>query len=1337
MSKLIFEFEVEGTKVAVENLGDVKEAVKLVNKALLNTKEGSAEQKRLVKILGQLKSAQANVTEEVKRAKKAYEETNRFAKGSYKALSAELDRLKDSLKGLSKTDADGPLGKQMRARINAINKELKEFDASISRNAKTTKFASGSYRELNARLVDARKRYKELSEEERRGQVGKDTLKDIQRLDRELKDLDRSMGQYQRNVGNYASAFKGLGKAIGGAFLLGGATEIVQRFAEFVGESVKVFADFQRQVSFIGAVSGATKEELAQLEQQARDLGGTTEFTASQVAQLEIEYAKLGFKPAEILEATADTLNLATVAQSDLGETAAVVGATIRAFNLDTEETGRVANVAALAFSNSALDLSKFSTSMAIVAPVAASANVSLEETTALMGVLADAGVDASTVGSGLRNVFLDLAADGLTLEEALDQISNATDSNVKAVELFGKRGATVGTVLANNRTRVDELTKSFQGNAEFAGEAAEKIRGDLKGSFDNLSSATENLQLTLVSGFEGALKVGTDFLTNVVRGLSSGLEFLYDTFDPVFEALGELVGLFFDAESSGTLLDAAINFIAGTITVFANILTFTIRGVSNFVNVIMAAVNAVPFLSKAVDFLKGAYLGLYTLIGQFPAVINGVVSVALAAQKQIFNFGKRILLSAQILGKEIEGLISESAKKEAAELRRQRDNLKEGGESLGDAFKKGFNEAIVRGETPTDEVVSDKAISQTKRKAKTKGKEIADVLADSTISGLQARKSELEASLKDALIGSDRFKKIEKEIEEVDKKLQAATGKGAKKAAEEASKTATAYEQLTQRQKELKSSILEASLAGKDYSQEVEELRTVSEQLKTAQEAVNAATKDGDSAMTAAEGSVKALSEVVAGLRTELENASPENIGDIAKDLTDAEAKLKQAQDAINAALGKSDEDAAKKRIDEQLKASEEAIKKRTLLEIAALREKGLDVADFERQRELIELEAERQIQQEKTRIYEEGSLERLAAEQAAADKEAEINAQRVEDLKKTQAEKLQTFTAIAGELSTGINDVINNVSAKNQTIAENQIRNLEEYYAAEIEMAEGNEARQEELQQELDEKKQAIEKAQFERQKKVQIAAANISFATGLINILAAPTTIPDPFGAIFKGLKVAALTATHVTNIGKIKAQEYAEKGTYLESEGNGIDQIRNSVRASYSGDYNVQALGLGVQRGKSHAHGGNHTVFGNTHVEYERDEFVDVDEFGNLVIVNKKSTNKFRSLLEANKGRMFTGKMEMLSNVNSFAGYGKVFAQSGAIIPAPSSVASVTANVTGSGNATKSEFTNEQILYIADVFGKAVKTGAKEGTENAGKENDLQSFREKRLEQKLQI
>jgi hypothetical protein len=126
---------------------------------------------------------------------------------------------------------------------------------------------SGSMTELAARLGLMRKAYRELSEEERNSEVGKELQQNIHAADAEIKKLDSDIGNYQRNVGNYASAFQGMGSEIRhvGAELggFGTAFENVGTGISGVSRVLSVYAAGQRTAARLtklgaGATEGAT-----------------------------------------------------------------------------------------------------------------------------------------------------------------------------------------------------------------------------------------------------------------------------------------------------------------------------------------------------------------------------------------------------------------------------------------------------------------------------------------------------------------------------------------------------------------------------------------------------------------------------------------------------------------------------------------------------------------------------------------------------------------------------------------------------------------------------------------------------------------------------------------------------------------------------------------------------------------------------------------------------------------------------------------------------------------------------------------------------------------------
>lgn len=667
---------------------------------------------------------------------------------------------------------------QSNREVQRLNLEIRKANNIRKLEAKFNNSAAGSYDKLSAQYGLLKLRLNEMSEATRKSTAeGRRLEAQAAAIYEEMNRLQKATGKSQLQVGRYEIAWRGVVDAFKQAFVIGGIVGVIQTLGRFVGASINIFSEFRRQISFLGAVSGATREELKAMEANARSLGETTQYTASQVAQLEIEFAKLGFKPAEILNATADTLNLATVAQSELGETASVVGSVLRAFNLDATQTGRITDVMAKSFSSSALDLQKFSVAMAAVAPVAANAGVSLEQTTALLGILVDAGLDASTAGTGLRNIFLDIAASGMTFDEAMAQINNAVDSNVAALDLFGKRGATVGAVLANNTDRVAALNEVLENSAGFSKEAAATIEGDLKGSIDSLGSAAEGFQIKLVSLVEGGLTSLIKGLTTVVRYATQFLDilvsipkFVSDNRVAILSLTGAIIGLKFplivaNAQlliARGRTLALAASQRAGAVA--TNFMTFATKGLS-------AAIRANPigFIISAVSLLVGALTQAYNRSETFRASINGLGALA----KEVFAIIKEAV-SGFIQGfNELKEGNFKAAFKAFAEGARKANPvtlLLTEGKRLGAAFNKGYNDTLAAGAEESAATVEDstetqiKAVTEAQKALSDYGSEVDSVtgstkdlqeetekLATGSLAMLREEVSKLENELKNA----------------------------------------------------------------------------------------------------------------------------------------------------------------------------------------------------------------------------------------------------------------------------------------------------------------------------------------------------------------------------------------------------------------------------------------------------------------------------------------------------------------------------------------------------------------------------------------------------------
>ena len=326
--------------------------------------------------------------------------------------------------------------------------------------------------------------------------------------------------------------------------------------------------EFQKATASLGAISGATADEMEALTDQAKELGSTTIFTASQVVSLQTELAKLGFSAYDISQATPAILDMAAALDVGLAESAAFAGSMVNAFGLETSETQRVVDVMAASAVNSAQDFSTLRESFGNVAPSARALGVSIEETAGMLGVLADNAISGGKAGTSLNRAFIQLAKDGIPLEEALDKIRNSTDGLTTATELAGSVGGKSLLILANEGEKVAELTETFENASGAAKDLADQRFDTLEGDTLALGSAWEGFLLSIEDGngiINKIQRVAIQGLTKGIQALQVTIEFLGFFFKDTWEGMKRV------ASGTGDIIAGSFQWLGAQIKKFAN----------------------------------------------------------------------------------------------------------------------------------------------------------------------------------------------------------------------------------------------------------------------------------------------------------------------------------------------------------------------------------------------------------------------------------------------------------------------------------------------------------------------------------------------------------------------------------------------------------------------------------------------------------------------------------------------------------------------------------------------------------------------------------------------
>jgi TP901 family phage tail tape measure protein len=246
-------------------------------------------------------------------------------------------------------------------------------------------------------------------------------------------------------------------------------------------------------------------------------LGKDTVFTAEQVAQAQTELAKAGLTSAQILATTGETLNLATAGQLELAAAATLTADTLNQFQLPADNAGRVVDALAFAANKSSTSVDLMGQSMKYVAPISSALGVSIEETAALIGTLANQGFKGEQATASFATSLTRLASPSKEaaklMKETGTQIFDNTGKFVgyeKAVAEFARvtkdmndeqRLAYLSTVAGADATK--QWTALIGAGSQKLGDFAR----DINAVTDGNGKFTESLAATNLDNYAGAVE--------------------------------------------------------------------------------------------------------------------------------------------------------------------------------------------------------------------------------------------------------------------------------------------------------------------------------------------------------------------------------------------------------------------------------------------------------------------------------------------------------------------------------------------------------------------------------------------------------------------------------------------------------------------------------------------------------------------------------------------------------------------------------------------------------------------------------------------------------------
>ena len=508
---------------------------------------------------------------EIQKIVKTQQEANKLKKEAIqidKLHSQAVQQERRAVQELEKIKQQQIKTDQQAQRLSIQQRKEKERLAKIqAKQTKAIADESNAYKKLVIETRKAKNESKRLGAEmlilER---SGKRNTKEYRKLaqsyrtmgkaarqgDKDLKKLDATVGDNFRNVGNYKGAISGLVSTLG---TLGAGIGIGQIFRNVTG----IMIDFDQAQADLAAISGKTKEELSGLTAQAKALGETTQFSATEISNMQIELAKLGFTTKQIEDSTEAVSNFAAATGADLASAAQVAGSAMRMFGLETFEMSRAVSVLGVATTKSALSFGDFETALSTIGPVANAFGFSIEDTTALLAQLKNAGFDASSAATATRKILLNLADSGGELAQAIGRPVKSLDQMADAFKEIEAKGIDLAKALELTDVKSVSAFATFLKGSDTLVQMRDSITGVDQELADMADKRLDSVagQMKLVSSAWEGFILGVDDSTGASKKMKDMLGFLAENLAEIMNAVIELTRIFiiYQAVTKGQIL--------------------------------------------------------------------------------------------------------------------------------------------------------------------------------------------------------------------------------------------------------------------------------------------------------------------------------------------------------------------------------------------------------------------------------------------------------------------------------------------------------------------------------------------------------------------------------------------------------------------------------------------------------------------------------------------------------------------------------------------------------------------------------------------------------------
>lgn len=339
------------------------------------------------------------------------------------------------------------------------------------------------------------------------------------------RDKPDGLNKSKKRVQQFSSSLKNLGlSALTGAAAFAGFGTA----AQIIGNAVDSSVEFEKSLSRMRALTGATAQELEYYKKQAIEMGKASGMSASEVVQA---FQTVGGQRPELLknkealtEVTQAAITLSHASGDDLETSVRALTMSLGQFGAQSSEAGNYINILAAASQEGAAEVPYLTAAIEKSGGTANLVGLSFAQLVASIEAVAPKVTDASTAGIGLRNVLIllerqtddKLKPSVVGYNQALSNLADRHLSITQMVKMFGSENVAVAQALIGAKDECLRLQKAIV-DTNTAQEQAKINNDNVAGAVERLKSSWEGFILT-INNSNGAIKSTVNWLGNMIE---------------------------------------------------------------------------------------------------------------------------------------------------------------------------------------------------------------------------------------------------------------------------------------------------------------------------------------------------------------------------------------------------------------------------------------------------------------------------------------------------------------------------------------------------------------------------------------------------------------------------------------------------------------------------------------------------------------------------------------------------------------------------------------------------------------------------------------------------